>query len=156
MVLSELTEYGLERMGDSEISAFLAQERVGTLGLPTGGVPYLVPLSFGYDGDSSLYFTYLTGSESRKLDLTESASGAAFLVSHVESMFNWRSVSLTGSLTEVPQANWGDIGDVLESAWRPELFQSASAGTDIRIFRFDIDEWVGIRHTGLSEAFEDE
>lgn len=157
MVLEGLEAYGLERMTDDDIAAFLATQRVGTLGLPTEGAPYMVPLSFGYDPEDdadALYFTYLLGSQSRKLDLTRRAETAGFLVYSVESMFNWRSVSLTGTLQEVPQAQWGSLEDVLSSAWRPELFQSAGLGGEITVYRFDIDERVGIRHTGLAEGFE--
>jgi nitroimidazol reductase NimA-like FMN-containing flavoprotein (pyridoxamine 5'-phosphate oxidase superfamily) len=51
VTVDELTDYGLERMDDDAIRDCLAAESVGVLGLPTDDVPYLLPLSYGYDPD---------------------------------------------------------------------------------------------------------
>lgn len=52
------------RADDGEIEQFLASRGVGVLGLPAEEDPYLVPMSFGFDGGRRLHFTYLTGSTS--------------------------------------------------------------------------------------------
>ena len=154
MALEKLSDYGLEHMTDTEIADFLSAQRVGTLGLPSEAGPYMIPMSYGYDREDGLYFTYLEGSDSEKSTLTRRAETARFLVYSVESMFNWSSVSLTGSLREVPQARWDSLAEILESTWRPELLDAAVHGAAITVYRFEVDEQVGIRHTTLAPDLE--
>ncbi|WP_424018484.1 pyridoxamine 5'-phosphate oxidase family protein [Halorientalis pallida] len=154
MTVDELGAYGLEQLTDDEIDAFLANQRMGVLGLPTGNGPYLLPLSFGFDGESRLYFTYVVGGQSRKVDLSERAERASFLVYSAESPYNWESVSLTGRIEEVPETEWDDIDDLLADAWRPGLIEEAAAGADVAVYRFPIEERSGVKHTGLPPGFD--
>ncbi len=156
MTIDTLEAAGLTRMDDSNIAAFLSNQRVGVLGLPTGNGPYMIPLSFGYDGDRSLYFTFIGGSASRKQQLTEAAADATVLVYKVESMFHWESVLLQGGIEAVPESEWDELADVLDTAWRPELLEDAIEDGDIAVYRFHIDEKEGLRHAGLPPAFEQE
>jgi len=144
-------------MDDDAIAAFLAGRRVGVLGLPTEEGPYMVPLSYGYDPDeAALYFTFIGGPESRKRRLTEAADAASVLVYQVESMFHWESVLLSGTIDLVPEPEWEVLGDVLDSAWRPDLFQRAMETDEVEVYRFRIDAQRGIRHTGLPPGFDTE
>ncbi|MEF8886263.1 MAG: pyridoxamine 5'-phosphate oxidase family protein [Haloarculaceae archaeon] len=155
MSIPQLEAYGLERMDDDDIREFVSSQSTGVLGLPTDGGPYLIPMSFAFDGESSLYFTYLLGSSSRKADLTEQADRTRFLVYSVETMFNWQSVLLTGALTEVPENEWSELEDLLTTAWRPELFRTASPSGGVRVYEFAIESQSGIRHTGLPPGFQE-
>lgn len=154
MSVEELTEYGVERMSDSEIRTFLSNQGMGVLGLPAPAEPYLVPLSFGYDGDSTVYLTYILGTTSRKEDLSERADHASFLVYKADSMFNWESVMLTGTLEELPESQWGELTDALANAWSPDVFADADLSRGIKIFSFDIEDQVGLKHAGLPAGFE--
>jgi len=71
MTVSALEAAGLTRMDDGEIRSFLSNRRVGVLGLPTDDGPYMIPLSFGYDEEQTLYFTFVGGPSSRKQTLAE-------------------------------------------------------------------------------------
>lgn len=153
MTVGELKRYGLEEMREEEIDQFLECESTGVLGLPADGLPYLVPLSYAYDGDSSLYFTYVLGAESTKEELTAAAAGARFLVHQVDSMFSWRSVLLDGTFESVRPSDWGEIADLLEDVWRPEVFRIASTSRNVKIYEFEITDRTGIKHTGLSAEF---
>lgn len=154
VTIDELGAYGLERLTDDEIDAFLTSQRTGVLGLPTGDGPYMLPLSFGFDGHSRLYFTYVLGDESRKARLSERSEHASFLAYSAESAYNWESVFLTGRLAEVPESEWGDIDDVLADAWRPGLIEEAAAGADVTVYRLLIAERSGVKHTGLPPGFD--
>ncbi|EMA09417.1 hypothetical protein SAMN05443574_10798 [Haloarcula vallismortis] len=156
MTIDSLESAGLTHMDDSDIGAFLSNQRVGVLGLPTENGPYMIPLSFGYDGDRSLYFTFIGGSGSRKQQLTEAAADATVLVYNVESMFHWESVLLQGGIEAVPESEWADLAEVLDGAWRPEVFADAIEQEDVAIYRFRIDEEEGLRHAGLPPGFEPE
>jgi hypothetical protein len=156
MTLDELAEFGMVRMNETEIRDFLANQEMGVLGLPSEDVPYLLPMSFGFDGESRLYFTYVLGASSRKEELSSHTERACFLVYSADTPFIWESVSLTGTLTEVSESEWDDVRDALSNAWRPSLFESASATQDVKIYGFRIEDRTGIKHTGLPPAFDRE
>ena len=154
MTVDELEKYGLEAMDDAEISSFLDAQSTGVLGLPTDDVPYMLPLSYVFDGES-LYFTYLLGESSRKRELTDRAPRARFLVYDVETTFTWESVMLTGELSVVPEDEWGDLSVLPSNAWRPSVLQSATTSGGVEVYEFAIEEWAGIRQTGLAPGFRE-
>jgi len=146
MTIDELGEYGMERMDDEEIERFLSMQSMGVLGLPTEDEPYLIPLSYGFNGGSQLYFFYLVGEESRKADLSERADSASFLVYSAETAFHWRSVFLTGTLRELSQDEGEAMTDAQTPTWRPKLIEAAGETERTRFWEFSIEEVTGIRH----------
>lgn len=152
MSLSELRDLGVSPMDDDAIATFLTTQGVGVLALPDAEVPYVLPLSFGYDGDDALYFTYVLGESSEKARLSERADRARFLVFAADSPFQWQSVLLTGTIEAVPREQWDDLA--LENAWRPALFEDAELSGGVTVYRFEIGEREGFRHTGLPPGFE--
>lgn len=156
MSIDKLKDYGLEEMSGEEISDFLESQGVGVLGLPTGNAPYLIPMSFGYDGGSRLYFTYFAGDTSRKIELTRKAETAGFLVYSAESVFSWESVYLTGRITQVSMEEWGEHGDALENSWHLDLFQKAETSGELKLYEFRVLDSTGVRHPGLPPGLEPE
>ncbi|WP_336338405.1 pyridoxamine 5'-phosphate oxidase family protein [Haloarcula brevis] len=155
MTIDQLAEYGLEQMADEEIRAFLADHSTGVLGLPTADIPYLVPLSYGFDDGAALYFTYLLGESSRKADLTEQAGRGRFLVYDIETAFEWQSVMLDGDISRVPEAEWDDITALTQNAWRPNTLQTATTSGGVALYEFEITDLAGIRQTGLAPGFRE-
>lgn len=155
MTVDELREYGLEEMSDEEIRNFLTNEGHGVLGLPTEDAPYIVPMSFGFDGTSTLYFSYFVGEESRKDDLAEQTDVASFLVYSPDSVFYWESVLLTGSLSQLPESEWEAHQDALDNAWHLELFEKGNTAGHLKLYQFEITEQAGLKCTGLPPGMED-
>ncbi|MFC5279476.1 pyridoxamine 5'-phosphate oxidase family protein [Halorubrum rubrum] len=152
MSTDEFLESSAATMDDDRIRAFLTEQGVGTLALPDEDAPYLVPMSFGYDGESALYFAFLLfGPESRKETLSDDAAGARFLVYDARSPHEWRSVSLRGRIAPIEEGEWTDLREAMENAWHPDLFSSAEPMRGVRGYRFRIDDWTGIRQGGPSE-----
>lgn len=149
MTVEELTEYGMERLTDTEVERFLSSHHVGVLGLAAEQSPYLIPMSYGYDGGASLYFLYVIGSDSTKAELSDRDTQASFLVFTAETLFIWRSVRLRGSVNSLPDERRGELREGQLPAWRPELLETASESRRTRLYEFRIDDWSGIRHTGL-------
>lgn len=156
MSITELDALGLQRMDDDDIAAFLASQGVGVLGLTADGAPYLLPMSFGYDGDDALYFTFVLGGESRKRRLARAEEPASFLVYNAPSKFTWESVVLTGRTEPVPESEWGGLTDVLARAWRPATFEEAAASGDVEVYRFRITDRSGFKQTGLPPGFSEQ
>lgn len=155
MTVEQLQEFGMERMSEEAIRGFLEAQGMGVLALPDADAPYLLPLSFGYDGADTLYFTYIVGAESQKARLSADTTRARFLTYNAESPFSWRSVVLTGQLAELPQSNWGDHTDaILDNAWHPAIFDSAIETMDILVYQFAIEDWSGVRHSGLPPGLD--
>ena len=154
MTVDDLAAYGMEPMTDANVRSFLSSRNVGVLALPTDDAPMLRPLSFWYDGDNALYFVYVLGGESRKHDLSRAVDTARFLVYSAETAFNWRSALLTGTLSEVPDAELATVLDRMDLQWRPEVFRQASVDEPTAIYRFEIDDWTGIKHLGLPPGIE--
>lgn len=155
MTVDELQDYGVAAMSDDEIDRFLSTRGFGVLGLPTDGAPYLLPLSFGYDGDATLYFSYVVAEASRKVDLSERADTASFLVYKADSAFSWQSVLLTGHLDSVEPDDLDDPQTALENAWNLDVFEGAEVPGTLATYRFAVEDRSGIKHHGLPPGFEE-
>jgi hypothetical protein len=156
MTIDELSIYDVATMTDEEIEGFLSSHSVGVLGLPTDGAPSMRPMSYWFDGESTLYILYVLGSESRKAELSARADVARFLVYSAETMFTWRSVLLTGTVTEAPEEDRERVQSSLEAAWRPDVLQKAIDSEAVGIYQFRVDEQSGVKSMGLPPAFERE
>jgi hypothetical protein len=155
VTIDELAEYGLSEMDRAAVDACLADNAVGVLGLADDGVPYLLPLSYAFDGDDRLYVTYVLGESSRKGALTERAGRGRFLVYDAETPFRWRSVSLVGTLSAVPEEEWAELGDVLAEAWRPNTLETATTSGGVAVYEFAIEAWSGVEQDGLAPGFRE-
>jgi len=153
MTVDELESHGLVRMDDAEIRGFLSSQGTGVLGLPGEEVPYLIPMSYGFDGES-LYFSYVLGAESRKAALTGEGTLARFLVYRVDTAFNWESVLLAGVVETVPEGERESVLETVRVAWRPELFERAEGTEAVELYRFRVENWTGVKHTGLPPGLE--
>lgn len=152
MSTEELLESSAAAMTDDEIREFLTEQGVGTLALSDADAPYLIPISFGYDGDATLYFVFLLfGTESRKETLSDRTERARFLVYDVQSPYEWQSVSLLGRIEAVADDEWGPVRDAMENAWHPDLFSSAEPMRGVGGYRLRIDERTGIRRGSAGE-----
>ncbi|OYR41120.1 hypothetical protein DJ82_06330 [Halorubrum sp. Ib24] len=94
-------------MDDAAIDDLLTEAGVGVLSTSADGVPYGVPLSFGYDGDGTLYFVFLGGtSELRKETYAAQSDVASFAVVDVAPDGSWRSVIAAGPIDRIASEEW--------------------------------------------------
>ncbi|MEF8784350.1 MAG: pyridoxamine 5'-phosphate oxidase family protein [Haloarculaceae archaeon] len=154
MTIETLMASGMEAMDREEIGQFLTSQGFGVLGLNAGAVPYLLPMSFGYDGEDRLYFTYVVDEDSQKERLSDEADKAAFLVYKAPAAFQWQSVVLGGTIEFLPPERWDEYQSVKGNAWRPDIFLEAEIDAAVRVYQFHIEEREGYKHTGLPEGFE--
>ncbi|WP_302080955.1 pyridoxamine 5'-phosphate oxidase family protein [Salinibaculum rarum] len=155
MTIDTLTERGVEPMDDEEISQFLTSQGFGVLGLDAGTVPYILPMSFGYDGDERLYFTYVVDEDSQKERLSAEVDKAAFLVYEATAPFQWESVTLTGTIEYLTPDRWDEFQAVKSNTWRPEALQEAEADATVRVYEYHIESREGYKHAGLPEGFKE-
>ncbi|MFC7131890.1 MULTISPECIES: pyridoxamine 5'-phosphate oxidase family protein [Salinibaculum] len=140
-----IEESNTARMSDAQIREYLLAQGVGVLGLPDAEFPYLIPMSFGYDGESTLYFLFLLfGGDTQKESLSDRSARATFVVYSAESKFEWRSVILKGTIAPVPNEEFGELQEAMENAWHPDLFSSASPQRGVQGYKLEIEESNGI------------
>lgn len=82
----------MQDMSEAEQDEVLHDGRLGHLGLAAGGLCYVVPIFYGYDGDT-FYFHSHPG---LKDDFIDETKEACFVVSSVISPDDWNSVQVFG------------------------------------------------------------
>lgn len=148
MSLADIRQSGAMRMNEEELQQHLLNKGFGILALPHDDAPYVLPMSFGFDGESRLYFTYLLfGTQSKKEELTRQAELARFLVYSADSMYDWWSVLLEGTIEKVPHDDWDALREAMENAWHPDLFAAATPMRGMAGYQFNITDRTGIKHS---------
>jgi hypothetical protein len=137
-------------MADDEVDAFLREQGIGVLSLTDGSEAYGVPVSFGYDGEGSLYFVFLrVGERSKKAEFARGTERASLTVYDVESKHVWTSVIATGSLRQIDDEEWGELEAAIgDNAWYPSLFSESEPMQDIQGWELRIEEATGQRSEG--------
>lgn len=132
-------------MDRDEVDAFLAERGYGVLSLADGDSAYGVPVSFGYDGDSTLYLSLIQfGDSSRKLDYADATETACLVTVDVTDRFRWRSAIISGSLHPLPDGEIEAMEAVMDdNAWFPSLFPPEDPMTAVRRLELQIDEITG-------------
>lgn len=134
---------GIE-MSDPEIEEFLSERGHGILSLTRGGETYGMPMSFGYDGDR-LFMQFIEfGEDSRKVEFLDGTERACLTVYDVETRFEWRSVIVTGTLSDVPDEEKGHAEDTLEdNGWFPHIFPPTEPMSGVRRLAMTVEEATG-------------
>ena len=96
-------QYGAE-MSEEEIMAFLEHSGLGTLAFGSENGGYALPMSFGYDSARGrCVFQFAFGDGSRKQAFIEATNRVSLAVHEWNSVEDWRSVVLQGTLHRIPE-----------------------------------------------------
>lgn len=87
----------MQQLSRAEIDAFLSEELVGRIGCHAGGVTYVVPVVFAYDGEA----VYAHTVEGMKLELMRANPRVCFEVDHYYRPGSWTSVIAQGRFEEL-------------------------------------------------------
>ena len=131
-------------MDDTGIDELLTDVGMGVLSLSAEGVPYGVPLSFGYDGDR-LYFVFLDAStELRKETYAEQATVASFTTFDVDPDGSWRSVIVSGPLDRIVIDEWDAAREAMaDNAYQSDLLGEYELQENPNVWALDIQERSG-------------
>lgn len=134
---------GME-LDDSEIDGMLLETGVGILSMSADGVPYGVPLSFGYDGDA-LYFVFLGATaELRKETYAEQSDTASFTAIDIGPDGAWRSVIVSGSLERIDPGEWDAAREaMLDNAYQSDLLAEHELRENPNVWALDVRERSG-------------
>lgn len=84
-------------LNTQEIDEVLQQQSIGRIGCYADGRVYVVPISYGYDGE----YIYCHTVEGMKLNMMRKNREICFQVDLMNDMANWRSVILWGTFEEL-------------------------------------------------------
>ena len=80
-----------------EIENLLREQTVGHLGCCDGSFPYVVPISYAYDGE----YIFCYSLEGRKIDVMRKNPNVCFQVDEMRDPANWKSVVVRGTYDEL-------------------------------------------------------
>lgn len=87
----------LGTLNETQINNVLASQVVGRLACTDGKQPYIVPVTYTYDGDC----IYGQTNEGMKLEMLRKNPNVCFEVDMMTDMRNWQSVIVTGKFEEL-------------------------------------------------------
>jgi nitroimidazol reductase NimA-like FMN-containing flavoprotein (pyridoxamine 5'-phosphate oxidase superfamily) len=87
-------------MKKEEIEALLESQIVGRLACCVDSDPYIVPMSYAYDGE----YIYGHSNEGTKIQIMRKNPKICFQVDKMENMANWQSVIVWGEYEELTSA----------------------------------------------------
>ena len=132
-------------MDESAVDDLLTETGVGVLSMSADGVPYGVPLSFGYDGDGGLYFAFLGATaELRKETYAEQSTVASFATFDVDPDGSWRSAVVSGPLDRIAPGEWDAAREaMLDNAYRSDLLAERELHENPNVWVLDAAERSG-------------
>jgi nitroimidazol reductase NimA-like FMN-containing flavoprotein (pyridoxamine 5'-phosphate oxidase superfamily) len=85
------------KLNTEEIEEVLSHQIIGRIGCYADGIPYIVPISYAYDGEYIFCHTY----EGLKVSMMRTNPEVCFEVDIMENMANWKSVISWGKFEEL-------------------------------------------------------
>ncbi|MCD2199838.1 MULTISPECIES: pyridoxamine 5'-phosphate oxidase family protein [unclassified Halobacterium] len=151
MALEKQTE-----MTQSDTDALLGRHETGVLSLARDDDPYAIPISYGYDADDRTFYLRLVSTpESEKREFLSSNPDARLVV-YEEDEPTYKSVVVTGTLTEISRDEMTvEHVEQYGEAKRPlfEIWGEAKPDLDIKLYELRADTISG-RHIELSERHD--
>jgi nitroimidazol reductase NimA-like FMN-containing flavoprotein (pyridoxamine 5'-phosphate oxidase superfamily) len=132
-------------LDESGIDELLTEAGVGVLSMSADGVPYGVPLSFGYDGDDNLYFVFLgSTTELRKETYAEQSEVASFTTSDISTDGSWRSVIVAGPLDRITPGEWDKAREaMIDNAYQSKLLAEYELQENPNVWTLEIQDRSG-------------
>lgn len=110
----------LGELNENQINNILISQCIGRLGCINGKQPYIVPVTYAFDGTSIIGQTH----EGMKLKLMRENPAICFQVDLISNMANWQSVMITGTFKELKGKEAEKARDYLYNAVLPLLTSS--------------------------------
>ena len=115
----------LGELTPEEIDEMLRSEAIGRIGCYAFGRPYVVPITFAYDGVA----VYGHSREGLKLRMMRSHPSVCFEVDRMEGLSDWRSVIAMGTFSELQATQAETAMELLRRRMGP-LVPSATSNPD--------------------------
>jgi nitroimidazol reductase NimA-like FMN-containing flavoprotein (pyridoxamine 5'-phosphate oxidase superfamily) len=132
-------------LDDSGIDDVLTEVGVGVLSMTADGVPYGVPLSFGYDGTDTVYFVFLGPSTDLRKETYAAVSDVAnFTTFEIDPDGSWRSVIVSGPLERITVDEWDAAREALaDNAYQSNLLSEYELQENPNVWGLEIEDRSG-------------
>ena len=136
-----------QELRDDQMTRLLTQAGHGTLTLAADSTPYALPMSFGYDRESSIYFQFGFSEGSRKRAFLDRTTGATLAVTKVLPPTEWESVIAAGDIGRVTsdEEQRRAFGVLHDNAWFPTFIFNDPETFDLELYRLDVKSTTGYR-----------
>jgi nitroimidazol reductase NimA-like FMN-containing flavoprotein (pyridoxamine 5'-phosphate oxidase superfamily) len=84
-------------LNTNQINNLLCSQAIGRLACCDGKYPYIIPMTYTYDGN----YIYGQTNEGKKLDIMRTNPNIAFQVDSYLDIYNWQSVIVYGQFEEI-------------------------------------------------------
>jgi hypothetical protein len=84
-------------LNSNQINNLLSSQAIGRLACCDGKFPYIIPMTYTYDGN----YIYGQTNEGKKLDIMRTNPNIAFQVDSYLDIYNWQSVIIYGQFEEI-------------------------------------------------------
>jgi nitroimidazol reductase NimA-like FMN-containing flavoprotein (pyridoxamine 5'-phosphate oxidase superfamily) len=144
-------------MSTAEIGEFLSGAETGVLSLARENEPYSIPISYGYDADSRVFYMRLVSTPDSDKRRVLSSEPQVRLVIYDENdpQTRYRSVLASGTLEEI-DPNEMSVEEIEQygEARRPlfEIWGTGKDELDIKLYRLRPEELTG-RRTEVDREF---
>jgi nitroimidazol reductase NimA-like FMN-containing flavoprotein (pyridoxamine 5'-phosphate oxidase superfamily) len=134
----------MRELTDEEIDEVLMRNGIGTLALNDDGVPYPIPMSFGYDGEKPIFvMQFGAAGRSRKVSCLDASPTAGFLVYEQVGTgldAEWHSVIMSGDVREIETANATEAFSALASnaEFAPDLTVWGAPFDDVELQLYEL------------------
>lgn len=111
----------LGELNDIQIENILNSQVIGRLACTDGKQPYVVPVTFKYDGE----YLYGQTNEGKKLEILRKNPNVCFVVDRMTDMRNWESVLIYGKFEELD----GEEAEGAREIFFDRMFQLMTSST---------------------------
>jgi uncharacterized protein len=112
----------LGKLNSDQMDNVISSQALGRLACTDGMLPYIVPVTYTYDGK----YIYGQTNKGKKLDILRKNPNVCFQVERMSNMRNWESVLVYGQFEELKNKN--DINTVKEIL-HDRFFHLMTSGT---------------------------
>jgi uncharacterized protein len=99
----------LGQLSDTQIGNVLSSQAIGRLACTDGKQPYIVPVTYTYDGE----YIYGQTNEGTKLKMLRKNPNVCFEVERMTDMANWQSVIVFGKFEELKDERAKEAREIL-------------------------------------------
>jgi uncharacterized protein len=97
------------QLSEQQINNILSSQVIGRLACTDGKQPYIVPVTYAYDGE----YIYGQSNEGTKLDILRKNPLVCFEIDIMTDMRNWQSVIISGKFEELKKKEAASAREIL-------------------------------------------
>ncbi len=128
-------------LNDTQINNILSSQIIGRLACTDGKQPYIVPVTYAYDGE----YIYGQSNEGTKLSILRKNPLVCFEIDVMTDMRNWQSVIVTGKFEELKKESAVKAKEILFNRVFP-LMTSSTIHTHEHEVTGTIDDSTRVKH----------